>query len=157
MYRDWWNLRRPVEKEPPMIPRLKQMTHSENNSSLGAEFLIELDQLSSPLCRNLGRIHIIANLDKLIAHFENGQVIAVSDASISDDGYIYHTLILWYQKMRNIDFMALHRSITTKKMWKVHALRNPGCCHCSLSSIFLNHYQVPQYRQSQCIVTMTKQ
>ena len=91
LYRDWWNLHRPIKKKPPVRPCLKQMVHFENNSSLDAELFTQLDQLSSPLRRNIGRIHIVTNLDKRSTPFEQGQAIAVSDASVSDDGHASHS------------------------------------------------------------------
>ena len=44
----------------------------------------------------------ITNLDSLITHFEEGQIIAVSDASLSDDGFASHsyTLVSTNEKQR---------------------------------------------------------
>ena len=67
------------------------MVHFDRNSSLDRAFLLQLDQLSPTLRRNLGRIQKITNLERPIIHFEEGQIIAVSDASVSDDGFASHS------------------------------------------------------------------
>ena len=53
LYKEWWNLHRPVIIKPPIQPRLRQMVHFEPNSSLDHAFLLQLDQLSPALRRNL--------------------------------------------------------------------------------------------------------
>ena len=94
LYRNWWHQNRPIPIPKTVLPRLKQMVHFDTHSSLDAEFLCLLDSLPPPLCRNVGRIHQITNLDKIITSFKLGNIIAVSDASVSDDSFASHSYTL---------------------------------------------------------------
>ena len=90
-YRNWWNINRPmpsfsITKQTPLpLP-----IYFEHPSELDITFLEAIRKLPPPILRNLGSISIITHLPSLIIEFEQNNVLAVCDASVSGDDYGSH-------------------------------------------------------------------
>ena len=125
LYRDWWAIQRPTPREQIMLPKAKQFFFILHPSDYDSDFLDLLNHLPKPIRRNLGRIHHVSNLHKLIQYLENGDLLAASDASVTDDGFASHSYTI-VSKDENIEYMGQLLSTATRTTSRAHGPKNVG-------------------------------
>ena len=90
LYRQWWKLNRPTPVHQLQSIKSSIPIHFDNRSDLDTNFIQLYQALHPSLKRNIGRITSITYLPGLLTALENGNIIGVSDASVSDENYASH-------------------------------------------------------------------